>query len=93
MQQLLARCIAEKRLRRWRSVKRRALKVQRYQNAASSGAAAMVLLEEKRDDLAKLEGQLREALAQRKGLQVDLNDSELRAPLDGLVLQDPQSRR
>ena len=61
--------------------------VQRYQNAASSGAAAMVLLEEKRDDLAKLEGQLREALAQRKGLQVDLNDSELRAPLDGLVLK------
>ncbi len=61
--------------------------VDRYQRAASSGAAALVLLEEKKDDLVKLEGQLREALAQRKGLQVDLADSELRAPLAGTVLK------
>ena len=61
--------------------------VERYQSAASSGAAAVVLLEEKKDDLVKLEGQLREALAQRKGLQVDLANSELRAPLDGTVLK------
>ena len=61
--------------------------VERYQRAASSGAAALVLLEEKKDDLVKLEGQLREAQAQRKGLQVDLADSELRAPLDGTVLK------
>jgi len=61
--------------------------VERYQSAASSGAAALVLLEEKKDDLVKLEGQLREALAQRKGLQVDLANSELRAPLDGTVLK------
>jgi len=61
--------------------------VERYQRAASSGAAALVLLEEKKDDLVKLEGQLREALAQRKGLQVDLADSELRAPLAGTVLK------
>ena len=61
--------------------------VQRYQSAASSGAAALVLLEEKKDDLVKLEGQLREAQAQRKGLQVDLADSELRAPLSGTVLK------
>jgi HlyD family secretion protein len=61
--------------------------VQRYQRAASSGAAALVLLEEKKDELVKLEGQLREAQAQRKGLQVDLADSELRAPLDGTVLK------
>ena len=61
--------------------------VERYQRAASSGAAALVLLEEKKDELVKLEGQLREAQAQRKGLQVDLADSELRAPLDGTVLK------
>lgn len=61
--------------------------VERYQSAASSGAAALVLLEEKKDDLVKLEGQLREAQAQRKGLQVDLANSELRAPLDGTVLK------
>ena len=61
--------------------------IERYQSAANSGAAAMVLLEEKKDELVKLQGQLREALAQRQGLQVDLADSELRAPLAGTVLK------
>ncbi len=61
--------------------------IQRYQSAANSGAAAMVLLEEKKDELVKLQGQLREAVAQRQGLQVDLADSELRAPLAGTVLK------
>ena len=61
--------------------------VERYQSAASSGAAALVLLDEKRDELVKLDGQLREAQAQRQGLQVDLADSELRAPLSGTVLK------
>jgi len=61
--------------------------IERYQSAASSGAAAMVLLEEKKDELVKLQGQLREAVAQRQGLQVDLADSELRAPLAGTVLK------
>lgn len=61
--------------------------VDRYQRAAVSGAAAMVLLEEKKDDLVKLEGQLREAIAQRQALRVDLADSELRAPLAGTVLK------
>ena len=61
--------------------------VERYQRAALSGAAAMVVLEEKKDDLVKLEGQLREATAQRQALRVDLADSELRAPLAGTVLK------
>jgi HlyD family secretion protein len=61
--------------------------VERYQSAASSGAAAMVLLDEKRDELEQLLGQRREAEAQRRGVQVDLVNSELRAPLDGTVLK------
>ncbi len=61
--------------------------VDRYARAAISGAASQVLLEEKRDELVKLEGLLREALAQRQGLQVDLAMSELRAPLDATVLK------
>ena len=61
--------------------------IERYQSAANSGAAAMVLLEEKKDELVKLQGQLREAVAQRQGLQVDLAESELRAPLAGTVLK------
>ena len=61
--------------------------VDRYARAAISGAASQVLLEEKRDELVKLEGLLREALAQRQGLQVDLAMSELRAPLEATVLK------
>jgi HlyD family secretion protein len=61
--------------------------VDRYSRAASTGAASQVLLEEKRDELVKLEGQWREALAQRQGLQVDLAMSELRAPLEATVLK------
>ena len=61
--------------------------VERYSNAASTGAAPLVLLDEKRDELVKLEGQWREALAQRQGLQGDLANSELRAPLDATVLK------
>lgn len=61
--------------------------VERYESAASSGASALVLLEEKKDELVKLDGQLREAQAQRKGLQADLADSVLRAPLSGTVLK------
>lgn len=68
-------------------IRLQAREVERYQSAASSGAAAMVLLEEKKDELVKLQGQLREAQAQRQGLQVDLADSELRAPLAGTVLK------
>jgi HlyD family secretion protein len=61
--------------------------VDRYSRAASTGAASLVLLEEKRDELVKLEGQWREALAQRQGLQVDLSQSELRAPMEATVLK------
>jgi HlyD family secretion protein len=61
--------------------------VDRYSRAASAGAASLVLLEEKRDELVKLQGQWREALAQRQGVQVDLAQSELRAPLEATVLK------
>lgn len=61
--------------------------VERYANAASTGAESFARLDEKRDELVKLEGQWREALAQREGLQVDLVNSELRAPLDATVLK------
>ena len=61
--------------------------VARYERVAATGAAAVVLLEEKRDDLVKLEGQLREARAQRQGVLVDLHDSQLRSPINGTVLR------
>ena len=61
--------------------------VQRYTQAASVGAAALVLLDEKRDELLRFEGQFQEAQAERRKLLADLADSELRSPIDGLVLR------
>ncbi len=61
--------------------------VSRYQEAASQGAASMVLLEEKQNQLQSLKGLLQQSLAESRGLEVDLEDSELKTPIDGVVLR------
>ena len=61
--------------------------VSRYAAAAREGAAALVLLEDKQDDLVRLEGERRESLARERKLQADLQDSELRSPIDAVVLK------
>lgn len=61
--------------------------VSRYAAAAREGAAALVLLEDKQDELVRLEGERRESLARERKLQADLRDSELRSPIDGVVLK------
>ncbi len=61
--------------------------VKRYQEAASEGATSLVFLEEKQDELIKIKGQYKEAIAERMGLEADLSDSELKAPIDGVVLR------
>ena len=63
------------------------LEISRYSQAAERGAAALVLLEEKQDELIRLRGRRDRALARRGGIQVDIDNSELVAPLDGLVLE------
>ena len=61
--------------------------ISRYNRVATMGAAAMVTLEKKQDDLVQLEGRRREAMADRIGLRADLADSQLLSPIDGLVLR------
>ena len=61
--------------------------VQRYTRAARVGAAALVLLDEKRDELLRLQGQQQQAMAEQRKLTADLAQSELRSPLDGRVLR------
>ena len=61
--------------------------VSRYAAAAREGAAALVLLEDKQDELVRLEGERRESLARERKLQADLRDSELRSPIDAVVLK------
>jgi len=63
------------------------VEVERYSRAAREGAAALVLLETKQAELGRLEGQLLQARAESGVLQVDLLNSELRSPIDGLVLR------
>ena len=63
------------------------LEVQRYTRAAEWGAASQVLLEEKVDDLIRMQGQRDQAVANRRGLLADLGNSQLRSPIDGLVLE------
>lgn len=61
--------------------------VARYAQAARVGAATAVLLEEKQDELTLLQRKRVELLAERRSLQADLNDSELRSPINGVVLK------
>ncbi len=60
--------------------------IERYKSSAKQGATALVFLEEKQDELIKLKGEYKESIAILKGLEVDLADSELKSPVDGIVL-------
>ena len=59
----------------------------RYRSPAASGAVAVVTVEEEQDELIRLQGLQRRALAQRKGLVIDLAKTQLLSPMDGLVLK------
>nr|WP_067325773.1 HlyD family efflux transporter periplasmic adaptor subunit [Synechococcus sp. MIT S9504] len=61
--------------------------VARIAQAARQGAAKVVLLEEKQNELTMLERKKVELIAERRKLEADLNDSELRSPIDGTVLK------
>ena len=62
------------------------LEISRYTKAAQWGAASLVLLEDKQEELIRLEGRLDRVEARQRGLKADFDRSELLAPLDGLVL-------
>ena len=61
--------------------------VLRYSQAAKAGAAAMVILEEKQDALTLSQRKRVELIAERRTLEADLADSELKSPIDGTVLR------
>jgi len=63
------------------------VEVSRYSRGANWGAVSLVQRESSREDLVRLEGEQAQALARRQGLLVDLAESELVSPLDGLVLE------
>ena len=61
--------------------------VSRYAAAAKVGAAAMVALEEKQDELRRFQRKGVELIAKRRSLETDLADSELLSPINGVVLK------
>ena len=63
------------------------VEVSRFSRGANWGAVSLVQLESSREDLVRLEGEQAQALARRQGLLVDLEESDLVSPLDGLVLE------
>tara|TARA_B100000700_G_C15050848_1_gene860248 strand:- start:2260 stop:3180 length:921 start_codon:yes stop_codon:yes gene_type:complete len=62
-------------------------KISRYRKAANEGAASIIALEDREDHLIVLRGQLAESIAELSGLNADLVDSQLRSPIDGIVLK------
>lgn len=63
------------------------IEVERYSKAADWGAAELVLVDNKREELVRLQGRRDQAKAERKGLKADLTLSQLISPLDGVVLK------
>tara|TARA_B100002052_G_scaffold271958_1_gene273236 strand:+ start:740 stop:1681 length:942 start_codon:yes stop_codon:yes gene_type:complete len=61
--------------------------ISRFRLAADWGAASLTLLEGKQEELVRLEGRRDETKAERKGLLVKLAKSQLKSPIEGLVLQ------
>lgn len=59
----------------------------RYKESVLQGASPKVLLDEKNDLLIELLGLSKETFAEISSLEVDLFDSKLRSPIDGVILK------
>jgi len=59
----------------------------RYKESVLQGASPKVLLDEKNDLLIELLGLSKETYAEISSLEVDLFDSKLRSPIDGVILK------
>ena len=68
-------------------VKLQEREVSRFAVAAKVGAAAMVVYEEKQDELRRFQRKGVELIAKRRSLETDLADSELLSPINGVVLK------
>ena len=68
-------------------IRLQAIEVERFTQAAEWGAAELSLVDNKREELVRLQGQRDQALAERKGLKADLLLSQLISPIDGVVLK------
>ena len=70
-----------------KEIRLQAVEVARFAKAAEWGAAETVLVDNKREELIRMESQRDQALAERKGIQNEIVLSQLISPIDGMVLQ------
>ena len=61
--------------------------IKRYNNLADAGAIATIVLEKMEDQLVILEGKKLQLKSSIKAINFDLEQSQLRSPIDGIVLQ------
>ena len=69
------------------NIKMQKKEIARYQKPTEQGAVSIVLFEQKKEELINFQGQKNELIAEIKGLEVDLANSELLSPIDGLILR------
>ncbi|AAP99864.1 MULTISPECIES: ABC exporter membrane fusion protein [Prochlorococcus] len=61
--------------------------VARYKESVSEGATPRMIFDRENDYLTELLGERNEILAEIKGLEVDLLDTQLKSPINGIVLK------
>ncbi len=61
--------------------------VKRFEYSSAEGASPELLLDQKRDDLEQYLGQKEELIAEINALQIDLFNSELKSPINGVILK------
>ena len=69
------------------NIKFQQVQVSRYQKAADQGATPINLLELEKDKLNQLKGKHNQLIYEIKGLEIDLNKTTLRSPINGIVLK------
>ena len=60
--------------------------INRYRSATEENAYSIVLFNQKKDELLKLEKQKIMNIADKKSIEIDLFNSKLRSPIDGFIL-------
>jgi len=61
--------------------------INRYQMLVKKGAVASIILEKMQDELVILEGRRRQIISAISAINFDLEQTQLRSPIDGIILQ------
>ena len=68
-------------------IERQQKEIARYTIPTKQGASTLAFFEEKKDELISLEGDYLILMSQKNSILTDLQDSQLRSPIDGVILR------